>query len=31
MEQIIAEAAIWAQSLRASGDFEEGDELVMNA
>jgi hypothetical protein len=27
---IKAEVAIWAQSLQASGDFKEGDELVMN-
>jgi hypothetical protein len=30
-EQIMAEAVMWVQSLQASGDFEEGDELVMNA
>jgi hypothetical protein len=30
VEQITAEAALWVQSLQASGDFEEGDELVMN-
>jgi hypothetical protein len=29
-EQIMAEAAIWAQSLQASGDFKEGDKLIMN-